>query len=159
MPKDVPTLVAKSDLIVEAVVVSARPADQTAHFLPPDSPLVTVLTAYDFDVKEEFKTHLFPRAIVEVIREGGERDRGTYIESRFDPEFPLFEVGERYLLFLRVLPSIEGAYVMATDTPDSAFLVTNDRVMPRGRAPLAQEIGASLKSHIVTLLRQHGRHK
>lgn len=143
-------------LIVRAEVHRGRPFDLT---LPgPDQPRdVFVRTAYTFAVNELFKNATGEErevTEVEVVQLGGDRDRGTVIESVTDPTFPRFRQGEQYVLFLKPSPKKDGTYVMATDTPDSAFLLAADAtVIPRGRSSLAQSLSKYNREDFLNLLR------
>jgi hypothetical protein len=156
MPPTLEALWAATPLIVEATIGAAREADLVLDKTSPVGPRKLVRSAYRLDVHEVLKGDAEAGAApIEVIRIGGDRDRGPYVESVQETGFPPFKPGERYLLFLSPDRDIRGAYVPVTNTADSAFLIDEDgRLHARGHTALAKEIEKGGRSALAERLRR-----
>jgi hypothetical protein len=130
---------AKADLVVDGVVTEAVPADLLLRTIPR---LEAVFTAYSLLIIEMYKSDAATAGAgtVRVIREGGIRDRGNHVERQEDPTFPLFEIGNRYFMFLVSLPGRDGEYAPMMG-PDSAYRLDQQTLHTRGRSVLAKAIG------------------
>ncbi len=149
-PERLRGLLDRSHIVVEGVITNATPADE---LIPgTDPPEYFIVTTYTVAVVTAFKsgTTSSPGGPLLVTRPGGVRDRGDHIYRKVDSDFPLFEVGQRYLLFLKHLR--RGEYAPAFG-PDSAFLITDGHVTTRGKGPLATQLARdsaeSLRSAII----------
>jgi hypothetical protein len=110
-----------ADIIVEGIVRSETPIDDA-------------FTAYHVQLLEVYKpdSRVSPGSqAITVSRMGGVRDKGAYIEKRVEQGFPLFERGERYILFLDALGN--GRYTLGAE---GAFLITPTALKPRGRSEI-----------------------
>jgi hypothetical protein len=130
---------AKADLVIDGVVTEAVPADLLLRTTPR---LEAVFTAYSLLIIEMYKSDAATTGAgtVRVIREGGIRDRGDHLERQEDPTFPLFEVGNRYIMFLVILPGRDGEYAPMIG-PDSAYRLDQQTLHTQGRSALAKAIG------------------
>lgn len=144
-----------SDLIVEGVVGNDRPADYgTAP--------VRVNTMFDVHISEVFKGSRTPgtKTVIQVRRSGGRRDEGDKVVNHVQDGYPLFQRGERYILFLTRHEWVPPAkhtgiyYADATKTSDSAFRIGADlKVAGTGKSGLSQ----SLRSTPLEILRRNLR--
>ena len=140
-----------ADLVIDGVVAELTPADEQVPGQPPQT---LIATSYHVTVIEAFKTdsrwNPQDRTVV-VTRIGGVRDRGNYLLKKFDPRFPLFDKGERYILFLTHLRRAEYAPALG---PDGAYQVTSAGIKARGAAAFAKQLEALSFSDVrLTLLR------
>ena len=138
------------DLVIDGVVTELTPADEQ---VPGQPPITLTATSYHLIVIEAFKTdsrwNPKERAFT-VTRMGGVRDQGDHILKRFDPRFPSFEKGERYILFLTHLRRTEYAPL----GPDGAYQVSSAGIKARGGAAFAKHLGTlSFNDIRLTLLR------
>jgi hypothetical protein len=88
----------KSDIVIEGTIEAARPLDIPLTAGPP-----AIYTEFDVRVHEVYKPNprvSTPGSLITTRRSGGERDRGDYLERWVPDHYPLFGVGERYILFL-----------------------------------------------------------
>lgn len=142
-----------SPLVVDAVVVKARPFDKKLDKFG-QSTHEMVRTAYELKITEVFKGGVSEGRIVEVMQIGGDRDRGAYIESVHDPTFKRMRLSERYILFLKPSINDKGIYRVVTDTADGVFLLAEDgTVEARGRSQLAQDLERHARETLLNLLR------
>jgi hypothetical protein len=145
-----------SPLVIDARVRAKRPADQTI-LLPGDPPHVFVKTAYELAIQEMFKDETDVGATnrtIEVTQDGGERDRGDFIESFYDDQYPPLQLHERYVFFLKPSVLKDGTFTVATDTADSALLLAPDAtVKSRGRSKLARQMERFSREGVLKALR------
>ena len=146
---------ALSPLVVEAVIEAERPADDVRE-RPGRPPVTRVATAFDLRILEVFKAKQPVKAgeIVEVRRDGGSRDRGTHIDRYTTTGHPMFEVGQRYILFLAG-PTPSGYYGVSLNA-EGAFLINGNTVRALGRRPSADEAGSMPPGQLRTRLRVLG---
>lgn len=135
----------QADIVVDGTFTSSgRPTPPTVAG--------TVYTIYDFDLTEVFKadqhTPIGAKAII-VQRLGGIRDAGSHIVETFEPGFPKFLTGERYVLFLRYLPG--GKYTPIN--AEFAFRITASTVAPRGKGDLARSLDGRPAADLTASLR------
>ncbi len=122
-PASLDELWSSGNVVVEGIIQAAEPIDSS-------------FTEYLVQVVEVFKADLQVRptaSAIAVTRMGGVRDKGTHIERRVERGFPLFEVGERYILFLNATQN--GRYTLSAE---GAFLVSRTTVQPRGRGDVTR---------------------
>jgi len=92
---------------------------------------------------------------IEVIRRGGERDRGSYIERSYQIGFPPFQNGHEYALFL-VWNTALDAWVPAYG-PDSAIDLTGAAAHSAGQSDLIRSLEGKPAAEVLELLRRSGR--
>ena len=132
----------KSDIVVDGSIEVETPADLGNY----------VVTTYQVKVNEWLKSD--PRwndklGYVLVTRPGGLRDRGAYILRTFPEDFPLFVVGERYILFLNRLRGLEYEPSFG---PESAFQVKGSTLHAVGKSALARTLGSQSPAGIRALI-------
>jgi hypothetical protein len=126
-----------TDMIVESQLVVRGRVTGTS---PRDAPPVT-RTAYRLEVIELLRANdsrAFDARPIDIIRSGGDRDRGTYIEHAYEAGFPPFEIGHEYVLFL-VWNNDFGAWVPAFG-PDSAYDLTSGVLDSPGKASVTSTL-------------------
>ncbi|MDQ3418990.1 MAG: hypothetical protein M3541_09435 [Acidobacteriota bacterium] len=155
-PSNLEGLWEASPLIVDATIRHSRPADRVLKGTSPEG-FSLVQSAHELVLNEVFRdiggaTTAGKR--IEVRQIGGNRDRGTYVESVDDDTFPRLRKGERYVFFLRPSPDGDGTYVTATNTADSALLLAEDAtVRPRGNSEVARHLQRYNREELLNLLR------
>jgi hypothetical protein len=127
-----------SAIVIEGVIVSQRPVDLVR------SGTVTPHTSFDVRILEVFKGDArvtAPGGEVAVRRIGGDRDRGDHIERFVPDDYPQFQVGERYILFLseHILPN-EVFYSTANVSAEGVFKIIGPGIESRGRRPIALQL-------------------
>ena len=89
-----------------------------------------IFTDHDFQIDKIFKTNSLapfgPGTTIVVTRAGGKKLVNGRMITAVDEDFPPFQVGEQYLLFLRYVPST-GAYQAFNE---GSFELVNGRVLP-----------------------------
>lgn len=105
-------------------------------------------TRYQMSVDEVFKGSAELSSIT-VQRPGGIVDRGTHLERRVNQNFPPFEKGEQYILFLRHLPG--DRYTPPTE--EFAFRSNKGVIEPKGRGVLALSLKGRPLADLVASLR------
>jgi hypothetical protein len=108
----------------------------------------TTFTRYELEVSEIFKG---PTALshIAIQRPGGIIDRGTHLERHLNQNFPAFEKGEQYVLFLRQLPG--DRYTPINE--EFAFKNNNGALEPRGRGALALSLKGRPLAELLNSLR------
>ena len=141
-------MIAQADLVVRGRIAGERPRDG------PD--IAITRTGYRTQVLEI--VHLSSQNSipnpdlneVEIVRSGGIRDRGAYIEQSYEVGFPSFDMGHEYLLFLvwnRALESWVPAY-----GPDSAFDLTSGVAETAGKLEPARVLNGKKAADVLELL-------
>jgi hypothetical protein len=105
-------------------------------------------TRYRMSVDEVFKGSA-ELSSVTVQRPGGIVDRGTHLERRINQNFPPFEKGEHYVLFLRQLSG--DRYTPPTE--EFAFRSNKGVIEPKGRGVLALSLKGRPLADLVASLR------
>lgn len=93
--------------------------------------------------------------VIEVVRRGGVRDRGTYIERSYEVGFPAFEHGRTYLMFL-VWNAALDAWVPAYG-PDSAIDLTNGVAHSAGKSETVRALEGKPTAEVLAVLRNATR--
>ena len=144
-PVSIDELWQHADIVFEGVVEAMHPVDMP---VPGRTPAVEIVyTAYEFRVTEVFKRNAAiseNAKVVRVQRKGGIRDRGAFVERHIETGFPLFEKGQRYVIFAHALSG--GRFSVDAD---AAFLVEADQLVPRGKGEIGRSVG-----HEPSLLRE-----
>jgi hypothetical protein len=143
-------MILKADAVVRGRVVAAAPRDTDL----PGKPGVRVRTAFLLQVLEVL--HGSPGSPVDagelsILREGGERDRGTYIERVVETGFPPFVIGQEYVLFLR-REALTGAWQPAFG-PDSVFQLSDGRVTSPGSSVVAAALASKTSEDLLRTIR------
>ena len=135
----------RSDVVVEGVIEGEEPADYAS------GERTAVNTMYDLRVTILYKHSALARTetpVIKVRRQGGTRDRGDHVETALPTNYPMFERGETYILFLKTRTWVPPAtqvgtyYSEATYGPDSAFRVEGTSVSTAGISQLARALSA-----------------
>ena len=160
-PSSIDELFDNSTVVVDGIIMNERPAD----YVPPNQdakePVIPLRqTSYSIRVAEFFKNYGSGRGsdvVIQMLLPGGRRDRGSFVDDYYDRKLPTPELGQEYILFLRLETSSQGShYVPAMGFEESLFLVTQDRVVPRGASPVARSFNGVLGTSLKELLRKHG---
>jgi len=162
-PGSISELFDKSTIVVAGIVISEHPADHVATNLDPRervTPLVQ--TNYSIRVTEFFKNSGSGRGtdvVIQMLLPGGRRDRGSFVEDFADRSLPTPELGQEYVLFLRLETSSLGSHFVPTmGFQESVFLLTTQgRVVPRGRGAVASSFSGALATSFKDVLRKQGR--
>jgi hypothetical protein len=147
-----------SAIVVDAIIQSSRPADIVMK-VPgrPAEDQVWAHTSYKLEINEVFRDTLGVTSKgepLEVLRAGGKRERSDRIDNFVDSTFEPFQVGERYVFFLRPSRAKSGTFVMATGTHHSAFLLPDDAtVLPRGIDTTSRSLGELSREEFLLRLR------
>ena len=155
----------RSTIVVEGVVAGdGRPVDYQV------GSVTMVMTMYDIDVLTVYKASSFVASAgtsIQVRRLGGERDRGDHIEATVQADYPLFNRGERYILFLRQQEwsdkvPYSGVYHNGTTSgSDSAYQVVDGRLSTHANTAFARGIqaggGDGLRNRLLSLAAGKGR--
>ena len=136
----------RSDVVIEGTIEGAKPADYVVRGTQ------LVHTMYDVRILAIYKVskHLTAETgTIHVRRRGGIRDVGPQLEAHVADTFPLFNQGERFIMFLRetewVQPSPhEGIYYYGTtyDGPDSFVKVDSSGLRTSAQTGLARSMVA-----------------
>jgi hypothetical protein len=137
---------AKSDVVVEGIIQKEEPGEVTTR----DGSIL--YTFYDVRLVAVYKTS--PRVsagatTIRMRRRGGVRDRGNHIEAQLSENYPLFKLGERYLLFVRQSreDGPQGLYYYETTYgPDSAFEVQGSSISSKGKSSLARSMSGDIEA-------------
>lgn len=136
------------DAVVRGRVLGGEPRDTKDN----------VTTAYRFKVDEiihAFGGHPVNESEITILRNIGDRDRGAYIERTIDSDFPPFELGQQYVVFLNWDP-YRGAWVPGIG-PDSLIDITTGVVRSPGYHDLTKAQKGKPAAEYLELLRRLGR--
>lgn len=128
-PPTLNEMVLKADAVILGRITGARPYDK--HIPGLAHPRVKTLWTFRVGEVLHFKGSHEGLAEIYIEREGGERDRGKHIVRELQPEFPPFELGQQYVLFLERA----GDLWWPAYGPDSAFRLSPTGVIPMGASP------------------------
>jgi hypothetical protein len=160
-PASIAELFDKSTVVVDGIITSERPADYVPPGQDPKEPVTRLTqTSYAVKVIEFFKDSGSGRqsdVVVEMVLPGGRRDRGLFVDDYYDRRLPTPVLGEEYILFLRLehSRSMGSRFVPTKGFEESIFLVTLDRVVPRGASPVARSFNGALATSFKEVLRKH----
>jgi hypothetical protein len=136
------------DAVVRGRVLGGEPRDTKDN----------VTTAYRFKVDEIIHAlggHPVDESEITILRNIGDRDRGAYIERTIDSDFPPFELGQQYVVFLNWDP-YRDAWVPGIG-PDSVIDITTAVVRSPGYADLTKAQKGKPAAEYLELLRRLGR--
>lgn len=147
-----------NDMMLEAdaVVVGRFVTQRSADGDLPGKSGGRIRTVHVLRVQEVLKSSPEDGALTEVLvrMEGGERDRGEYIERVFIRTFPSFKTGDIYVLFL-MHTAIPGVWSPAFG-PDSAYRLGAGRVTAVGKTPIASAQAGRAGEDFLRVLRNYG---
>ena len=153
-PDTLTDMIIEADLVVKGRVIGASPRDTPAK---PDQTAST-RTAYRLRVDEILHvkdSRAVDATTIDIVRSGGERDRGHYIERAYQSGFPPFETGHEYVLFLTWNAAL-AAWVPAFG-PDSAFDLGDGIVDSPGTAKVTAALRGTPVSEFLASVRRFGR--
>jgi hypothetical protein len=140
-----------ADMIAEAeLVLRGRVVDEISR----DRGNALTRTAYRVKVLDVLRISpdREPADTIEVVRSGGVRDRGSYVEHSHQVGFPAFENGREYLLFLvwnKALNSWVPAY-----GPDGAFDLTSGVADTAGNSKVALTLKGKKAADVLDIVRR-----
>jgi hypothetical protein len=136
VPQTLMQMGAQADAVARVIVNDGRSDD---FFAAADVEVPFVATVYDVTIKEVLKpdSRLAPGSVAPVWRIGGKRDKGDFIEITDEDDFPLFEPGEEYVLFLKWKESRRAYEIVGG--PNGAFRLNGGNVSCSGTSPLAKQ--------------------
>lgn len=153
-PDTLTEMITTADLVVRGRVVGGSPRDTLAA--PPKG--THTRTAYHlkvFELLHAKESRAFDADTIDIIRSGGERDRGTYIERSYQSGFPPFEIGHEYVMFLTWNASL-NAWVPAFG-PDSVYDLAHGIVESPGKANVTRMLTGKNASEFLERIRRFGR--
>ena len=153
-PDTLAEMISSAGLVVVGRVIGAKPAD---HILVPGN--VITMTNHRLKIEEVFAIapghSVQPDGTIDIVRKGGDRDKGSFIERSYQVGFPAFETGRRYLMFL-VWNAALSAWVPAYG-PDSVFDLTDPtRADSPGRAAVTEKLEQNTVEEVLRLVRNGG---
>ena len=89
---------------------------------------------------------------IEVVRRGGVRDRGAYIERSYEVGFPAFENGREYLMFLAWNTALD-AWVPAYG-PDSIIDLTGGVAHSSGKSENVRALEGKPVTEVLAIIRK-----
>ena len=92
---------------------------------------------------------------LDYMRDGGDRDRGTYIQRVVVTGMPLLEQGHEYALFL-IWSSHDGGWITPYG-PDGVLDITSGVVVSDGRATITERHKGRPAAELLKQLRQYGQ--
>jgi len=142
--KDAPASLTEQARAVDAIVkaaVTARevrgvPAVASRSGEAPHHPLLNVpdvYTYYSVEVVDVLKARPDLPTVTQVLQKVGEMTWDNYL-IKAGPGSPALVVGDKYVMFLR-WSEVLGAF---TVTPDGAYAIDGDRVLPKGSGRVAR---------------------
>jgi len=151
-PPTLNEMVLKADAVVLGRFVGAIPRDEDF----PGKPQARIRTGFRLKVIELFHAfgdHPVNSPEISVIREGGDRDRGAYVERVNPVGFPVFEIGKEYILFLRFQSALTWAPAFG---PDGVFQLENGRISTTGSSKVAAGHNGKTAEEFQQTLRNYG---
>jgi hypothetical protein len=153
-PDSLSEMITKADAVVRGRIVGAAPLDLDLDQVRGGR----VMTVYRFAVLEIMHTvggHIVDPHQIVILREGGQRDRGSFIQRVVQDGFPPFEHGHEYLVFLR-WDAGKSAWLPAFG-PDSVVDLQGGRVESPGSAKITSSQKGRLAADYLKSIRQYGR--
>jgi hypothetical protein len=147
--------------VVRGRVVGSSPRDLDLDRGTDQPPLKggRVMTAFPVEVLEIF--HAAGDHAIDVnkpldyMRDGGDRDRGTYIERVVATGMPLLEQEHEYILFLTWSP-YQGGWTTPYG-PDGVLDITKGVVLSEGRATITERHKGRPAADLLEELRHYGQ--
>lgn len=143
-PVDVPQMLEKADVVALGVITDAK-----SYIARNEREIVTDYTFQPFSVQKRDQGS--PRATTLIVRRpGGEVYIDKILARATDPEFPMFDAGQQYVLFLK-RDAQENVYLPAWGA-QSAFLVTHGVVRQVHDGPWNRENGRVTTEQFTAML-------
>jgi len=145
-PDSLADMIAEAELVARGRVVGQTSRDRSDAGLTRTTYRVKILDVLRISPDRESAD------TIEVVRSGGVRDRGTYVEHSHQVGFPAFDDGREYLLFLvwnKALNSWVPAY-----GPDSAFDLTSGVADTAGTSKVALTLKGKKASDVLDIVRR-----
>lgn len=152
-PDTLAEMIIQADLVVRGRIVGASPRDYAVK----GGGGTIANTAYHLKVEEILHaddSKAVNAPTIDIVRPGGERDHGTYIERSYQVGFPPFTAGSDYVFFLVWNPSF-SAWVPAFG-PDSAFELVSGGVASAGKASVTKSLTGKSAADFVDQVRRFG---
>jgi hypothetical protein len=152
-PHSLSEMLTQVDAVVRGRIIGGSPRDLNLG----GRPGARVMTSYGFQVLEVlhvFGSFSIASDKISILREGGSRDRGPYVESVVQEGFPPFDVGHEYVLFLKWSDGLEG-WVPAFG-PDGVVDLQSGRVQTPGTSTLMNSQRGKTAADFVRLVRRFG---
>lgn len=143
----------RSTVVVDGTVWRSEPLPEAVGG-PPRLPMTRLF----IEVRRVFKadTNVPEKGqIIELVVIGAAYDRGEYVDSFADVEFPVLKENEHPILFLKWVEA-DQAYRLATDTPDSVYRVHEDSVESHGRSAVARSLVSLGYGRLIAWLNSKG---
>ena len=142
-------MILAADAVVVGQIAGSRPNDQEYGGRP------MVKTVWTLKVREVLHfngTGSLPDEIF-IEREGGERDRGSHVERVIQPQYPAFQVGQEYVLFLR---KAGDSMWWSAFGPSSAYRLSRGRVEALGSSRIAVSQNGETEEAFLQTIRNVG---
>jgi hypothetical protein len=151
-PLSVPEMVRATDAVVFGRILGG--VSQDIGYFRKGEPGIT--TSYRFHVYEVLATQgersVDPNELT-ILRDGGSIDRGDRIDKVEDVDFPQFELGHEYIIFLRW--NTEHEMWVSNWGPNGTFEVKAGRITSLGIVTICKkQNGLALDEFLSTLRRQ-----
>lgn len=153
-PDSLSEMLTKVDAVVRGRIVSASSQDLNLA----GRPGVRVMTSYRFhiiEVMHVFGSFSIATDNIAILREGGTRDRGSYVESVIQEGFPPFDIDHEYILFLKWSEGSNG-WIPAFG-PDGVVDLQGGRVRTPGTSQLMTSQRGKTAADFVRLVRRFGQ--
>jgi hypothetical protein len=148
-PNSLEEAVSRSDAIVRVRVRSLKYVERVEQ----GSPVADTHTVYSLLLTDVIKTAPTRPLPTEVWRMGGDVVTNRGIKRILEQDFPAFEIGSEYVLFL-IWNQHLGAYQIAFG-PNAAFQITvDDRIHALGNAALARRYHGGTARELSSSIRQ-----
>lgn len=138
-----------ADAVVEGRITAVTPRDR-------DGARPMVFSAYHLKVAEVFQlssAQPITTDYITVLRVGGDRTRGTSTEQVDEEDFPRFQMGHAYVLFLRWNLAMQAW--MPAWGPDSVFETDDAVVRTNGRATHVRAQDGKPTAEFLELIRRN----
>jgi hypothetical protein len=149
-PPTLKEMVLSADAVVTGRIVGAKPETRSLREVRGPRPL----TLYRLKVDEVLQA-FGGRPVADeltIIRDGGERDRGGYVERIEQDGFSQFKMGNTYVLFLQWDDTDQGWRVAWG--PHGAFAITAGRIESLGNAAISKAQNGLLANEFIGRLRR-----
>ena len=152
-PGNVPDMVLGADAVVRGRMVGKQPVNARTGAVRGREMTANHLQV--IEILHNFAKHQVEPGVLNILRPSGDFDRGSHIERAHQVDFPEFQPGHEYLVFLYWNEALDG-WVPAYG-PDSVFDLTSNRPIPFGSSKVATALAAKSSSELLTHVRFLGR--
>jgi hypothetical protein len=153
-PDTLREMILQADLVVRGRLIGASPRDEAVKG---GNRGTVTRTAYRLKIDEVLHTKdskIIDASTIDIVRSGGDRDRGSHIQRSQQAGFPPFETGTDYLLFLVWNESL-SAWVPPYG-PDSAFDLRKGVVDSPGKAAVTNGLKGLPATDFLDRVRRFG---